>query len=151
MKMIVLFASLVLFIEGLEHCSAAEEVRLMIAPKSATLTAQGFIEFDAFIFNLTKKELEVPWPQGGFDVAWKLHDICNVRPDRDGTHFVVGTDAVKTVRLNPGTAKGCELGDKFESEPTDVLEFYITIERKAKSGAVQSIRSNSVIMYRPRQ
>jgi hypothetical protein len=149
MKIIGLFASLLLLIEGLEHCFAAEEVRLIIVPKSATLTAQGFIEFEAFIFNGTKEKLDVPWPQSGFNVAWKLHDICNMRPDRDGSHFVVGTDAVKTVRLNPGSAKGCELGDRFESAPTDVLEFYITIERKLKSGAVQNIRSNSVVMYRP--
>jgi hypothetical protein len=126
-------------------------VRLIIVPKSATLTAKGFIEFDAFVFNGTKKKLKVPWPQDGFNVAWKLHDICKIRPDRDGTHFVVGTDTVQTVILNPGTAKGCELGDKFSSEPTDVLEFYITIKQKLKSGAVQSVRSNSVIMYRPKE
>ncbi len=151
MKIIVLFAGLLLLVGGLEECSAAEEVRLMIAPKSATLTPKGRIEFDAFIFNGTKKKAEVPWLQRAYHVVWRLHDICKVRPDRDETSFVIGTDAVETVTLDPGTAKGCVLGAQFDSEPGDVLEFYITIERKLKSDAVQTIRSNSILMYRPKE
>ena len=150
LKIIALFAGFLLFIGASGHCLGADELRLVIAPKSATLTAKGFIEFEAFIFNGTKKREEVPWPQNGFNVEWKLHDSCNIRPDRDGAYFVAGTDTVETVPLNPGKAKGCMLGAQFDSEPADVLEFYITIERKRNSGDVQSIRSNSVMLYRPK-
>lgn len=150
MKIIAVFANLLLFVGVVEQCSAAEELRVIIAPRSATLTAEGRIEYDAVIFNETKEKLAVPWLQRVYGVVWKLHDICKTRDDRDGTHSVVGTDVVNTVTLNPGAAKGCVLGDQFDSKPGDVLEFYITIERKLKSGAMQTIRSNSLVMYRPR-
>jgi hypothetical protein len=85
-------------------------------------------------------------------VVWMLRDICKVRPDRDGTHSVIGTHTVDPYMINPGSAIRCEhLGDGILAEPGDVLEFYITIERKLKSGAVQTIRSNSILMYRPKE
>ncbi len=67
-------------------------------------------------------------------------------PDAPSTH------TVNPYVISPGGAIRCEhLGAQFDSEPTDVLEFYITIERKLKSDAVQTIRSNSIVMYRPKE
>ena len=146
---IVLSAVLLLFL-GIDSSFAADELNLIIAPASATLSAKGFVDFDAYIYNSSDKRIEVPAPQGGFDVIWTLHDICKVRPDRNGTNSVVGIHTVNPYVVNPGRAIRCEhLGAQFDSEPSDVLEFYITLERKLKSGAVQTIRSNSVVMYRP--
>jgi hypothetical protein len=49
--------------------------------------------------------------------------------------------------INPRSAIRYEhLGAQISAEPGDVLEFYITIERKLKSGAVQSIGSNLVML-----
>lgn len=149
---IVLFASLLLLVGGLEHSSAAGELYLIISPRSATLTADGFIDFDAYIYNAGKKRVEVPSPYGGYDVAWTLRDICKVRSDRKGTHSIIGTHTVDPQMINPGGAIRCEhLGDRFLTEPGDILEFYITIERKSESRTAQTIRSNSILMYRPKE
>ena len=141
-----------LLLLGICSCFATDELHLIISPSSTILTAKGFIDFDAYIYNLSNKRIEVPAPQGGINVIWTLRDICKVRPDRHGSDSVIGTHTVNPYVINPGCAIRCEhLGAQFDSEPTDVLEFYITIERKLKSGAVQSIRSNSILMYRPKE
>lgn len=147
----VLFAGLLLLL-GIGASYAADELHLIISPRSATLTAEGFIDFDAYVYNASKERIEVPAPQAGFNVVWTLRDICKARPDRDGTHSVIGTHTVDPYVMNPGSAIRCEhLGDRILAEPGDVLEFYITIERKLKSGAVQTIRSDSIVMYRPKE
>src|SRR6267143_5668175 len=140
-----------LLILGIRGCFAAGELYLIISSNSTTLTAKGFVDFDAYIYNSSDRRIEVPAPQGGFSVIWTLHDICEVRPDRNGSNEVIGTHTVDPYVINPRCAIRCEhLGTQFDSEPSDVLEFYITVERTLKSGAVQTIRSNSIIMYRPK-
>lgn len=136
---------------GILGCFAAGEMELIISPNSTTLTEKGFVDFDAYIYNSSDKRIEVPAPQGGFNVVWTLHDICKVRPDRNGADSVIGTHTVDPYVINPRCAIKCEhLGAQFDSEPNDVLEFFVTIERKVKSGVIQTIRSNSVVMYRPK-
>src|SRR6266511_5787583 len=142
------FTTGLLLILGINGCFAAGELRLIISPTSTTLTAKGFVDFDAYIYNSSDRRIEVPAPQGGFNVVWTLHDICKVRPDRNDSDAVVGTHTVDPYVINPRCAVRCEhLGAQFDSEPGDVLEFYITLERKLRSGAIQTIRSNSVVMY----
>jgi hypothetical protein len=143
-----LFISALLLI-GTHASFATDELRLIISPKSALLGTEGRVDFDAYVYNTSKQRLEVPAPQGLFNVVWTLRDLCKNRPDRDGSHFVVGTDTIKKYVINPGTAVTCELSDEFSAEPADMLEFYITLDRKLKSGAVETIRSNSIILYRP--
>jgi hypothetical protein len=146
----VLSACLLLLL-GIGSSFAADELHLIIAPISATLSAEGFIDFDAYIYNAGKNREQVPAPYGGFNVVWRLRDVCNARPEREGTYADIGTHTVDPYVMNPGSAIRCEhLGASIQAEPGDVLEFYITIERKLKSSAVQTIRSNSIIMYRPK-
>lgn len=131
-------------------CFAAANPYLIISPNSTSLTAKGFVDFDAYIYNSSDERIKVPAPQGGYSIIWILHDICKIRPDRNGSDSVVVVHSVDPYVINPRSAIRCEhLGAQFDSEPGDVLEFYITIERKLKSGVVQTIRSNSVVMYRP--
>jgi len=135
---------------GIHGCFAADELYLIISPNSTTLTEKGFVDFDAYIYNSSDRPRRVPAPQGGYSVIWILHDICKIRPDRNGSDSVVVAHSVDPYVINPRCAIRCEhLGAQFDSEPGDVLEFYITVERKLKSGATQTIRSNSVVMYRP--
>lgn len=151
MKTVLLTTGLLLLL-GIVVCFAADELHLIISPSSTTLTAEGLIDFDAYIYNSSKKRVEVPAPQGGMNVVWTLRDICKVRPDRHGSDSVIGTHTVNPYVISPGCAIRCEhLGAQFDSEPTDVLEFYIMIERKLKSDPVQTIRSNSILMYRPKE
>jgi hypothetical protein len=132
------------------NCFAADELYLIISPNTTTLTAKGFVGFDAIVYNATDRRVKVPAPYGGFNVVWRLRDICGVRPEREGNYADIGTHTVDPYVLNPRSAIRCEhLGASIPAEPGDILEFYITIERKLKSGAIQTIRSNSVVMYRP--
>jgi hypothetical protein len=141
-----------LLILGIRGCLAADELHLIISPNSTTLTAKGFVDFDAYIYNSSDRRIQVPSPQEGFNFVWTLHDICKIRPDRNGSNSVMGIHTVDPYVINPRCAVRCEhLGAQFDSEPGDVLEFYITVERRLKSGAIQTIRSNSVIMYRPQK
>jgi len=136
---------------GIHGCLGADGLYLIISPNSTTLTSKGLVDFDPYIYNSSDSRVEIPAPQGGYDIVWKLHDICKIRPDRDGSNSVVGVHTVEPYRINPRSAVRCEhLGSWFDAEPGDVLEFYMSIERKLNSGAVQTIRSNSVVMYRPR-
>jgi hypothetical protein len=61
---IVLSAGLLLLL-GISSSFAADELHLIISPSSATLPADGSIDFDAYIYNASKKRVEVPAPQGG--------------------------------------------------------------------------------------
>ena len=146
-----LVLSALLLLVGRHGSFAADELRLIIAPKSPILTANGHTDSDAYIYNASKKRITVPVPYAGFNVVWRLRDICKVRPEREGTYADIGTHTVDPYLVNPGSAIRCEhLVASIQAEPGDVLEFYITIDRKPKSGAVQTIRSNSVLLYRPK-
>jgi len=139
-----------LLLFGILSCFGADELYLIISSNATTLTVKGFVDFDAYIYNASDRRIKVPAPQEGFDFAWTLHDICKIRPDRNGSNSVLGIHTVDPYVINPRCAVRCEhLGAKFDSEPGDVLEFYITLERKLKSGAIQTLRSNSIVMYRP--
>jgi len=143
---ILLSAGLLLL--GAGSSFAADELHLIIAPSSATLSAKGFIDFDAYIYNAGNKRIAVPAPYGEFNVIWRLRDVCNVRTDREGTD--ADTHTVDPYMINPRSAIRCEhLGAQISTEPGDVLEFYITIDRKLNSGAAQTIRSNSVVGSTP--
>ena len=129
----------------------AGELQLVIAPRSTTLTAEGYIQFDVYLYNGSDRRLDAPAPEAEFNVNWTLRDTDKVRRDRDGSHFVLGTDTLKHYSMNPGTAVKRELGDRFQAEPGDMVEFFISVERKSKSGSIESIRSNSVLLYRPKE
>ena len=144
------FGGLVLFL-GTPNALAADELQLIITPSATTIPAQGLIDFEGYMYNASKDRVEVAGPQAGFKVVWTLHDICKTRPDREGTDNVIGTHTLNPYGINSGSAIRCgHLGVSIDAEPGDVVEFCITIERKLKSGAVQTIRSNSILMYRPK-
>jgi len=97
----VLCAALFLLL-GMAWSFAADELHLIIAPTSATLSAKGFVDFDAYIYNAGKNRKHVPAPYGGYNVVWKLHDLCNVRPEREGTYADIATDTVDPYVMDPG-------------------------------------------------
>lgn len=150
MKNILHFIASLLFI-GVQASSAEGELQLILAPRGTTVTAEGYIQFDLYVYNGGDRPLEIPAPEAEFNVHWILRDTDNVRQDRDGSHFVLGTDTVKRYVLKPQTAIKRDLGDRLLAEPGDLLEFYISVERKLKSGGVENIRSNSVVLYRPKE
>src|ERR1043166_212407 len=146
---LILFAGVLLLL-AIANSFASDELYLIISPSSPTFPEGGFIDFDGYIYNASAKRVDVPAPYGGFNVVWKVHDLCKVRPDREGSDASIGTHTVEPYMIDPKSAVRCEhLGAQFDAEPGDVLEFYITIERKLKAGAGQTIRSNSVVLYRP--
>jgi hypothetical protein len=149
MRMLVC-AGLFAFLQ-VQKCPAAEEIRLVLAPRSLSLTGEDYLKFDLYWYNGSPKKMEVPAPQRGFTVTWTLRDVDRVRRDRDGSHYILGTDTVKQYTLDPRTAIKCELGDRFRAEPGDILEFYITIDLTTRLGKTQTIRSNSAILYRSKE
>jgi hypothetical protein len=144
------FGALIVFL-GLQGSRAAEEVKVIVALRSVTLDGGGYFLFDVYLYNGAKRRVEVPAPEKGFTVVWVLRDVDNVRPDRDGSDRVIGTDTVKQYVINPRSAIKCELGYRFLAEPGDMLEFCVTIPSTRKSGETRTIRSNSVTMYRPKE
>jgi hypothetical protein len=146
----IFFAALVMFL-GLQGSRAEEEVKVIVALRSVTLAGGGYFLFDLYLYNGATKGAKVPAPEKGFTVVWTLRDVDNVRPDRDGSDRVIGTDTVKQYSIKPGSAIKCELGYKVLAEPGDMLEFCVTIPSTLKSGETRNIRSNSVTMYRPKE
>lgn len=139
-----------------QRCLAAEEVRLIVATRSTILSGEGYIVFDLYLINQSTKPLLVSAPENGFTVAWRLRDPQGRRADRDGSNRVMATHTLKPYTIAPRAAIRCELGNKFDSEPGDLLEFYIGIDtkvRKVKTDVEpgEAIRSNSVILYRPNE
>lgn len=129
----------------------AGELRMVIALRSTTLTEKGYITFDAYLYDDAETQVTAPAPASEFTTFWRVRDLDNVRPQREDSHLVVGTDTIKQYVLGPHRAISCQLGERFAADPGDVVEFYISVERKSKSGSVESIRSNSVMLYRPKE
>jgi hypothetical protein len=126
-------------------------LRLIIAPRSSVLTAEGTVIFDVYLYNESDKGRRAPAPEAKFNVVWTLRDADGKRPERRESDFIVGTDTAKRYVLNSREAVSCVLMDHFESEPGDLLEFYIIVDTGSKTGEVKTIASNSVVMYRPKE
>jgi hypothetical protein len=119
-----------LFALGARSATAGEELRLIIAPRSTLLTAEGNVVFDAYLYNDSDKRRTVPAPEALFDVVWTLRDTDRNRPERQGSHFSIGTDTPKKYVINSRQGVLCVLATHFESEPGDLLEFHIASIRK---------------------
>jgi len=146
MKKIVLLALITLF--ETQTWLLAGEPRLVIVPQSTTLASNGNVKFAIYLFNDSDRKITAPAPEAGFTVFWTLRDVDNIREPRENSHLVLGTDTEPQHTLGPQTAARCDVGDKIFAEPGDILEFYITVESKGKSGKGMTIRSNSVLLFR---
>jgi hypothetical protein len=151
----VIFSAALLAL-GTQLATAAGELRLIIAPRSTLLTADGNIVFDAYLYNDSDRRRAAPAPEALFDVVWTLRDTLRNRPDRRGSHPSIGTDTVKKYVINSRQTVHCVLTTHFESEPGDLLEFHISVDTKVnkvntelKTG--EAIQSNSVVLYRPKE
>lgn len=141
---------------GAQLAAAAEELRLILAPRSVLLTAEGNVQFDLYIYNDSDKTRTAPAPEALFDVFWTLRDPDKHRPERHGSHFGLATDGETKYVIAPRKAIHCILGTHFESEPGDLLEFLISIDTKVNKVKTdlkpgEALRSNSVILYRPKE
>lgn len=145
-----------LLVWGAQLGTAAEGLRLILAPRSAILTAEGNVEFDLYIYNDSDKTRTVPAPEALFDVIWTLRDPDKRRPERHGSHFGLATDGQSKYVIASQKAIHCILATHFESEPGDLLEFVISIDTKVNKVKTdlkpgETIRSNSVILYRSKE
>jgi hypothetical protein len=131
--------------------TAAEELILVIAPRSTLLTAEGTVEFDVYLYNKSDKRRRAPAPDAEFNVVWTLRDMDKTRPERNGSHVSLGTDAVSSYALKSQEAVSTLLMDHFESKPGDLLEFHISIKAKSKDGQTNIIQSNPVLLYRDKE
>lgn len=152
---LIILISIALLAFGAQLAAGAEELRLILAPRSALLTADGNVQFDLYIYNNSDKTRTAPAPEALFDVLWTLRDPDKRRPERHGSHFGLATDGRTKYVIAPGKAIHCILGTHFESEPGDLLEFLISIDTKVNEVKTdlkpdESIRSNSVMLYRPK-
>jgi hypothetical protein len=141
---------------GAPLAAAEEGLTLILAPRSALVTADGNVEFDLYIYNGDDKIHTAPAPEALFDVFWTLRDPDKRRPERKGSHTGLATDGPLKYVIAPGKAVHCILATSFESEPGDLLEFLISIDTKVNKVKTdlkpgESIRSNSVILYRPKE
>ena len=130
--------------------SFAGELRIIIAPRSTTLDAKGYVSFDLYLYNDTGRSVSVPSPAHEFTTVWTVRDVDNARPAREDSHLVVGTDTMTTFTLGPSRAVRCELGERFLTQPGDVVEFYVSIGAKSLSGHKGYLRSNAVALVRPK-
>src|SRR4051794_8792215 len=106
---------------GPQLAGAADELKLILAPESVLLAANGNIAFDLYIYNDSDKKRTAPAPEAVFDVFWTLRDPDKRRPERHGTHFGLATDGPTKYVIAPHKAIHCILGTHFESEPGDLL------------------------------
>jgi hypothetical protein len=148
---LIVFLTVALFVSDAQSATAAEELKLIIAPRSTLLTAEGNVILDAYLYNDSDKRRTAPAPEALFDIVWTLRDALGSRPERRGSHFSIGTDTVKKYVINSRETVGCVLTAHFESEPGDLLEFHISVDTKLKTGEVKTIQSNSIMMYRPKE
>jgi hypothetical protein len=123
---------------------------MILAPRSTTLTAEGYVTFDVYLYNDSESRVSAPAPEAEFTAYWTLRDVDNARPEREESNSVFGTDTVKEYVLGPKAAIRCEISNRFLAEPGDVLILYISVDAKLRSGKAKSIRSNSVILFRPK-
>jgi hypothetical protein len=128
----------------------AGDLRIILAPRSTTITAEGYVTFDVFLYNDSTDRVSAPAPEAEFTAFWTLRDVDNVRPERKESNTVFGTDAVKQYVLAAKTAIRCEINNRFLTEPGEVLVVYISVDAKSKSGKVESIQSNAVMLFRPK-
>jgi hypothetical protein len=141
---------------GIQWAAAAEGLTLILAPASVLVPVDGNVEFDLYIYNGDDKTHTAPAPEAMFDVFWTLRDPDRRRPDRHGSHSGLATDGATKYVITPGKAVHCILATHFESEPGDVLKFLISIDTKVNKVKTdlkpgESIRSNSVMLYRPKK
>lgn len=144
-----LFLALVILTAGYTT-SFADELRMVLAPRATTLTAEGYVTFDVYLYNDSARRVNAPAPEAEFTAFWILRDVDNVRPEREESNSVIGTDTVKRYVMAPKTAIRCEISNRLLSEPGDVLTLYITVEMKPGASITKSIRSNTVILFRPK-
>ena len=128
--LIVIVFGTLLTLGSIRFATAAEELRLILAPRSALLTAESNVEFDLYIYNDSDKTRTAPAPEALFDVVWTLRDPDKRRPERHGSHFGVVTDGQTKYVIGSRKAIHCILATQFESEPGDLLEFLISIDNK---------------------
>ena len=153
---LVVIIGCTLLILQARSASAADELKLIIAPRSAVLTAEGNVVLDVYLYNDGDKKRAAPAPEALFDVVWTLRDTDKHRPERRGSHFGIGTDTPKKYVINSRQAIHCVLAAHLDSETGDLVEFYISIDTKVNKVKTdlkpgESIRSNSVILYRPKE
>jgi hypothetical protein len=128
--------------------------RLVVAPRSTVLTSEGNIVFDTYLYNDSERKRTAPAPEALFDAIWTLRDPSGNRSERHGSNPSIGTDTVKKYVVNPREAIHSVLTAHFDSEPGDLLEFFINVDTKVNKAKTdlkpgESIRSNSVLLYRP--
>jgi hypothetical protein len=145
-----LILSVVMVLLALPLRLLAGELHLIIAPQSTTLTAEGYFRLDVYVYNDSNAKVIAPAPEAEFKASWTLRDAENIRPRREGSHSVFGTDTLQQHALNAQTAVKCEVGDRILTEPGDILELYITVDSKSKSGQTTTLQSNSVLLFRPK-
>jgi hypothetical protein len=126
MKRLVLLATVILI--GMHTRLFAGELRMILAPRSTTLTAEGYVTFDVYLHNDSRGRVSAPAPEAEFTAFWTLRDVDNVRPERQESNVVFGTDTVKKYPMEPKTAIRCEISNRFLAEPGDILVLYITVE-----------------------
>lgn len=128
----------------------ADELRIIIAPTTSYVTQGGRVAFDVYTYNASKQLTRAPNIEADYSVSWTLRDVNGIRPQRERTDVIVGTDTVKHVVLKPWSVASGRLLDIFPAEPGDLLEFYVSLDVKDKVGKVRSIRSNALVMYFPK-
>jgi hypothetical protein len=153
---LIIMISGALWAFGSQLLAAPEELRLILAPRSLLLTAEGNVEFDLYIYNDSDKTRTAPAPEALCDVFWTLRDPDKRRSERHGSHFGLATDGKTKYVIAPRKAIHCILATHFESEPGDLLEFLISIDTKVNKVKTdlkpgEAMRSNSVILYRPKE
>ncbi len=145
-KLILLFSVLI----GLHTPICTGEIRLVIASETTTLTGEGYVKFDAYIYNDSEKRVVVPAPEAGFLIEWKLQDVDKVRPAREGSDASVVTDSLQQHVLDPRATVRIRLGERFVTESGDLLQFHVVVNLGSESGKLREIRSNSLMMFRPK-
>src|SRR5438105_4779756 len=88
---LIVVVSAALLALGVQLATAAEELRLILAPRSTLLTAEGTVTFDVYLYNDSDKRRATPAPEAEFNVVWTLRDTERNRPERRGSHLSIGT------------------------------------------------------------
>ncbi len=146
----VLIAIVLGALSSLANHAQAEDLKLVVAPRSVVLTADGIVAFDVYLYNSGDKRRIAPAPEALFDVVWTLRDPDKRRPERSGSDPGIGTDTAKEHVVKPRETVASVLTAHFESEPGDLLEFYVSVDVKSKNADEKPLRSNSVVLYRPK-
>jgi hypothetical protein len=124
------------------------QLRLVFTCDSTILKENGEVMLNAYVFNDGDTKTRAPDPSAGLRVIWRIHNTDPSQEDRDGEEFIIATHNRKRINLSAHAAVKHSFAYQFDIHPGDIVECYVQLAGESPG---LNLRSNSVLLYRPRE